>query len=203
MNKSYCLVVDNLDLPASNWSGFLVEVDSAGKSRTIQEKVKAIIEDLWIAGSLPQSCFINGFDEENIIMARVKKDVERELLPIEEAGNQLIDLIERVADKVQAQQDYQPIASMVTKICEGRESQLTSEEIEQAQDSKLVRMTISNLTRAIAEVELCRQKCEEQSDLILGVIRLGDSGKYTVNSRQVLVEEAAEDTVEIVAPAIA
>ncbi|NJK39154.1 MAG: hypothetical protein HC835_19310 [Oscillatoriales cyanobacterium RM2_1_1] len=195
MPKSYCLVVDNLDIPDASWSGFLVEVEGAGQSRLVQEKVKAVIEDLWIAGALPQSCFVNGFNEENIIMARVKKDIDRELLPIEEAGNHLIELIERVAAKTQAQQDYQPLASMVAKIFEGRETQLTEAEITQAQDGKLVRTVISNLTRAIAEVELYRQKCQDQSELILGIIQLGDDGEYRVNSTQAVVEAAEATTV--------
>lgn len=125
-------------------------------------------------------------------MVKFKKDIDRELLPIEQAGNQLVELIERVAAKTQAQQDYQPIASMVEKIFNGNESQLTPEEIQQAQDGKRVRTVISNLTRAIAEVELCRQSCEQQSDLILGIIQLGQDGNYAISSSETILEEAAE-----------
>jgi len=140
-------------------------------------------------GKLPQHYFVNGFSEDNIIMARTKKEPDRELLPIEEAGHRLIELIELVALKAQAQQEYSTISSMVEKIFTGRENELTTEEIAQAQDSKMVKNIISSLTKSIADVELTRQQCAEQSELIMGIIAMGQNGNYGLKSTEETIKE--------------
>lgn len=194
MKTNYFIVIDNLDRPQMKWSGFLVKFEAGGRSKGDREKAREVIEDLWMEGKLPQNCFVNGFSEENIIMPRPKKEADRELLPIEEAGNRLIDLIELVSVKAQAQQQYSTIASMVEKIFTGKESELTPEEIQQAQDSKTVKNIISSLTRSIADVELCRQHCTEHTELILGIIQMGKDGNYAVHSSEELMEEIEEST---------
>ncbi|MDY7023713.1 MAG: hypothetical protein SWJ54_20595 [Cyanobacteriota bacterium] len=193
MKKSYFIVVDNLDLPESEWSGFLVQLEGGGRSSSDREKARQIIEDFWMEGKLPQNCFINGFSEDNIIMARTKKDPDRELLPIEEAGNRLIELIELVALKAQAQQEYSAISSMVEKIFTGREQELTSEEISQAQDGKMVKNIISSLTKTIADVEITRKQCAEQSELIMGIIQMGQGGNYSLKSTEEKIQEAEDN----------
>lgn len=194
MGNQYFLVIDDLEQPLNQRSGFLVELEVGGKKQANLDKVQELIESLWIEGKFPEKCFINGFSEENIIMARPKKDTDRELLPIEEAGNYLIELIELVAAKAQAQQEYMPLAAMVEKIFTGREQELTPEEIQQAQDSKTVKSVISKLTRAIADVELCRKNCEQHTDLITGIIQLGQNGDYTLTSPQEIIEAADNGT---------
>ncbi|ERT06507.1 hypothetical protein M595_3508 [Lyngbya aestuarii BL J] len=189
MKKSYFIVIDNLDLPKSKWSGFLVQLEGGGRSSSDREKARQIIEDLWMEGKLPQHYFVNGFSEDNIIMARTKKEPDRELLPIEEAGHRLIELIELVALKAQAQQEYSTISSMVEKIFTGRENELTTEEIAQAQDSKMVKNIISSLTKSIADVELTRQQCAEQSELIMGIIAMGQNGNYGLKSTEETIKE--------------
>ncbi|MEB3279508.1 MAG: hypothetical protein VKK42_11380 [Lyngbya sp.] len=194
MKKSYFIVIDNLDLPQSRWSGFLVQLEGGGRSSSDREKARQIIEDLWTEGKLPPHYFLNGFSEDNIIMPRSKKEPDRELLPIEEAGNRLIELIELVALKAQAQQEYSTISSMVEKIFTGRENELTSEEIAQAQDSKTVRNIISSLTKAIADVELTRKECAEQSELIMGIIQMGQGGNYGLKSTAEVIKETEDST---------
>ncbi|WP_413161808.1 hypothetical protein ACL6C3_24090 [Capilliphycus salinus ALCB114379] len=194
MKRSYFIAIDNLDLPQSRWSGFLVQLEGGGRSLSDREKARQIIEDLWTEGKLPQHYFINGFSEDNIIMPRTKKEPDRELLPIEEAGNRLIELIELVALKAQAQQEYSTISSMVEKIFTGRENELTSEEIAQAQDSKTVRNIISSLTKAIADVELTRKECAEQSELIMGIIQMGQGGNYGLKSTSEVIKETEDST---------
>jgi hypothetical protein len=189
MKKSYFIVIDNLDLPKSKWSGFLVQLEGGGRSSSDREKARQIIEDLWMEGKLPQHYFVNGFSEDNIIMARTKKEPDRELLPIEEAGHRLIELIELVALKAQAQQEYSTISSMVEKIFKGRENELTAEEIAQAQDSKMVKNIISSLTKSIADVELTRKQCAEQSELIMGIIAMGQNGNYSLKSTEETIKE--------------
>ncbi|MGB3193561.1 MAG: hypothetical protein WBB43_29520 [Limnoraphis sp.] len=189
MKKSYFIVIDNLDLPKSKWSGFLVQLEGGGRSSSDREKARQIIEDLWMEGKLPQHYFVNGFSEDNIIMARTKKEPDRELLPIEEAGHRLIELIELVALKAQAQQEYSTISSMVEKIFKGRENELTAEEITQAQDSKMVKNIISSLTKSIADVELTRKQCAEQSELIMGIIEMGQNGNYSLKSTEETIKE--------------
>jgi hypothetical protein len=190
MSNHYFLVIDDLEKPSKQRSGFLVELEGGGRKQANLDKVRELIESLWIDGKLPKQCFINGFSEENIIMARPKKDADRELLPIEEAGNYLIELIELVAAKTQAQQEYMPLATMVEKIFTGREQELTAEEIQQAQDSKTVKSVISKLTRAIADVELCRKNCEQHTDLIMGIIQLGQQGDYQIQSTEAVMAAA-------------
>lgn len=194
MKKSYFIVIDNLDLPESKWSGFLVRLEGGGRSSSDREKARQIIEDLWMEGKLPQHYFINGFSEDNIIMPRTKKEPDRELLPIEEAGNRLIELIDLVALKAQAQREYSTISSMVEKIFTGREQELTAEEIAQAQDSKMVKNVISSLTKAIADVELTRQQCAEQSELIMGIIQMGKGGNYGLQSTSEVIQETEDST---------
>ena len=189
MKKSYFIVIDNLDLPKSKWSGFLVQLEGGGRSSSDREKARQIIEDLWMEGKLPQHYFVNGFSEDNIIMARTKKEPDRELLPIEEAGHRLIELIELVALKAQAQQEYSTISSMVEKIFKGQENELTAEEIAQAQDSKMVKNIISSLTKSIADVELTRKQCAEQSELIMGIIAMGQNGNYSLKSTEETIKE--------------
>ncbi|EAW33393.1 hypothetical protein L8106_04171, partial [Lyngbya sp. PCC 8106] len=46
MKKSYFIVIDNLDLPKSKWSGFLVQLEGGGRSSSDREKARQIIEDL-------------------------------------------------------------------------------------------------------------------------------------------------------------
>ncbi len=190
MINHYFLVIDDRDKPSAHWAGFLVKLEGGGRGQGNQDRVRELIESLWMDGQLPQQCFINGFSEENIIMARPKKEVDRELLPIEQAGNYLIELIELVAVKSEAQQEYSPLATMVEKIFTGREQELTTEEIQQAQDSKTVKTVISKLTRAIAEVELCRKNCEEHQALILGIIEMGQNEQYQIQSTAELIEDA-------------
>lgn len=190
MGNQYFLVIDDLEKPSTQRSGFLVELEAGGKKQANLDKVQELIESLWIEGKFPEECFINGFSKENIIMARPKKDTDRELLPIEEAGNYLIELIELVAAKTQAQQEYMPLAAMVEKIFTGHEQELTAEEIQQAQDSKTVKSVISKLTRAIADVELCRKNCEQHTELITGIIQLGQNGDYKLSSPQDAIEAA-------------
>lgn len=188
MKKTYYLAIDDLEKPQLQWTGFLVAVEggtSGGKNRAI-----ALVEELWENDQLPLQCFRNGFSEDNLIMAKVRKDTDRELLPIEEAGNYLIELIELVAQKLQAQEDYRAIAPMVQKVFLGKEAELTTEEIEQALDTKTVRNILGQLTRTIAEVELSRQKCQEYEDLIMGIIQIGDQGEVIVRSPQTVIEEA-------------
>ena len=194
MKSNYFIVIDNLDRPQMKWSGFLVKFEAGGRTKGDREKTREVIEDLWMEGRLPQNCFVNGFSEENIIMPRPKKEADRELLPIEEAGNRLIDLIELVAVKAKAQQEYSTISSMVEKIFTGKESELTPEEIQQAQDSKTVKNIISSLTKSIADVELCRQECTEHRELILGIIQMGKDGNYAVHSSEELIEEIEDAT---------
>ncbi|MEA5539666.1 hypothetical protein VB834_11550 [Limnoraphis robusta Tam1] len=193
MKKSYFIVIDNLDLPESKRSGFLVQLEGGGRSSSDREKARQIIEELWMDGKLPD-CFENGLSEDNIIMARTKKEPDRELLPIEEAGNRLIELIELVALKAQAKQEYSAISSMVEKIFKGRENELTDEEIAQAQDGKTVRTVISSLTKAIADVEITRKQCAEQSELIMGIIQMGQDGNYSVKSSEEVIKEADDST---------
>ena len=190
MRSHYFLVIDDREQAPAQWSGFLVKLVGGSRSQAHQDKVRGLIESLWMDGQLPQHCFVNGFSEDNIIMARPKKEVDRELLPIEQAGNYLIELIELVAAKAEAQQEYSPLATMVEKIFTGREQELTSEEIQQAQDSKTVKTVISKLTRSIAEVELCRKNCEEHQDLIQGIIEMGQNDSYQIQSTQELIEDA-------------
>ncbi len=192
MKKSYFIVIDNLDLPESQRSGFLVQLEGGGRSSSDREKAREIIEELWTEGKLPKDCFINGFSKDNVIMARTKKEPDRELLPIEEAGNRLIELIELVALKAQAKQEYSMISSMVEKIFTGREQELTSEEIAQAQDGKMVRNVISSLTKAIADVELTRKQCAEQSELIMGIIQMGQDGNPSVKSSAEVLKESGD-----------
>lgn len=183
MKKCYYLVIDDVGIPQSNWTGFLVEIEGSSRdSANNRDKVKSLVEQLWEEGLLLPQCFANGFSEENIIMARTKKDIDRELLPIEEAGNNLIELIELVAQKILSQQDYVNISSMVEKVFSGRESELTETEIAQALDSKNVKNVISQLTKTIAEVELCRQKCQEHSELILAIVKVGENGTPILQS---------------------
>ncbi|MGB3533673.1 MAG: hypothetical protein WBA13_09150 [Microcoleaceae cyanobacterium] len=190
MRNHYFLVIDDLEKLALQRSGFLVELEGGGRKQANVDKIRELIELLWIEGKLPEECFINGFSEENIIMVRTKKDVDRELLPIEEAGNYLIELIELVAAKTQAQQEYIPLSTMVEKIFTGREQELTAEEIQQAQDSKTIKSVISKLTRAIADVELCRKNCQQHTDLIMGIIQLGENGESKILSTEAVVEAA-------------
>lgn len=191
MKKCYYLVIDDVGITQSNWTGFLVEIEGSSKdTKNNREKVQNYIELLWEEGLLPPQYFANGFTEENIIMARTKKDTDRDLLPIEEAGNNLIELIELAAQKIQAQQDYLGIASMVEKIFAGKESELNETEIAQALDSKSVRSIISQLTKTIAEVELCRQRCNEHSELILGVVQAGKDGSPMLKPTAEIIAES-------------
>ncbi|NEP44794.1 MAG: hypothetical protein F6K35_38495, partial [Okeania sp. SIO2H7] len=167
------------------------EIEGSGKdSKNSREKAKNYIEMLWEEGLLPPQYFANGFTEENVVMARTKRDTDRELLPIEEAGNNLIELIELVAQKLQAQQDYLGISSMVEKVFAGKEAELSETEIAQALDSKSVKNIISQLTKTIAEVELCRQRCQGHSDLILGVVKMGKDGSPALRSTSEVIAES-------------
>jgi hypothetical protein len=191
MKKCYYLVIDDVGIPQSKWTGFLVEIEGSSKdTKNNREKAKNYIELLWEEGLLPPQYFANGFTEENVIMARTKKDTDRELLPIEEAGNNLIELIDLVAQKIQAQQDYLSIASMVEKVFAGKEAELNETEIAQALDSKSVKNIISQLTKTIAEVELCRQKCQEHSDLILGVVQGDKDGSPMLKPTSEVIAES-------------
>ncbi|MDY6802507.1 MAG: hypothetical protein SXA11_01690 [Cyanobacteriota bacterium] len=191
MKKCYYLVIDDVEIAQSNWTGFLVEIEGSSKdTKNNRDKVKNYIELLWEEGLLPPQYFANGFIEENIIMARTKKDTDRELLPIEEAGNNLIELIDLVAQKLKAQQDYLGIASMVEKVFSGKESELDETEIAQALDSKSVKNIISQLTKTIAEVELCRQRCKDHEDLILGVVEAGKDGSPLLKPAAEVIAES-------------
>ncbi|EAW33491.1 hypothetical protein, partial [Lyngbya sp. PCC 8106] len=59
----------------------------------------------------------------------------------------------------------------------------------QAQDSKMVKNIISSLTKSIADVELTRKQCAEQSELIMGIIEMGQNGNYSLKSTEETIKE--------------
>ncbi|MEM8722496.1 MAG: hypothetical protein AAGE84_24920 [Cyanobacteria bacterium P01_G01_bin.39] len=175
---SHFVAVSDLDKPANEQEGILVEVSStAGDTKKNRAKALEIVQEMWEKEEIDVNRFPDGLTPEHIFYVpsdspQVKSNQAvsdpQELLPIVQGAQEIIQLTKlqlEVQEASEQAKQYVPIIKVVLE----RSRPLTSEEKELAKDKKYGK-TIEKLGSVVAAQEEFQETCSGNGNLVLNAI---------------------------------
>jgi len=175
---SHFVAVSDLDKPASEQEGILVEVaGTSGDTKKNREKALDIVQSMWEKEEIDVNRFPDGLTSDHIFyvpsdspQVKSNKTVSdsQDLLPIIQGAKEIIQLTKlqlEVQEASEQAEQYVPIIKVVLE----RSRPLTSEEKGLAKDKKYGK-TIEKLGSVVAAQEDFQENCTGNGSLILNAI---------------------------------
>ena len=175
---SHFVAVSDLDKPAAEQEGILVEVaGTSGDTKKNRDKALDIVQSMWEKEEIDVNRFPDGLTSDHIFYVpsdspQVKSNKavsdSQQLLPIIQGAKEIIQLTKlqlEVQEASEQAEQYIPIIKVVLE----RSRPLTTEEKELAKDKKYGK-TIEKLGSIVAAQEDFQENCTGNGSLILNAI---------------------------------
>ena len=174
---SHFVAVSDLDKPAAEQEGILIEVPGKGDTKTNRAKALDIVQEMWEKEEIDVDRFPDGLTQDHIFyvpsdspQVKSTKTVSEseELLPIVQGAQEIIQLTKlqlEVQEASEQAEQYIPIIKVVLE----RSRPLTNEEKELAKDKKYGK-TIEKLGSVVATQEEFQESCTGNGSLVLNAI---------------------------------
>ena len=173
---SHFVAVSDLDKPAAEQEGIIIEVPGTGDTKKNRAKALDIAREMWEKEEIDVDRFPDGLTPDHIfyvpsdspqINTKTVSD-NQELLPIVQGAQEIIQLTKlqlEVQEASEQAQQYVPIIKVVLE----RSRPLTDEEKELAKDKKYGK-TIEKLGSVVAAQEEFQESCTGNGNLVLNAI---------------------------------
>lgn len=175
---SHFVAVSDLDKPAAEQEGILVEVaGTSGDTKKNREKALNIVQSMWEKEEIDVNRFPDGLTSDHIfyvpsdsLQVKSNKAVSdnQELLPIVQGAKEIIQLTKLQLDVQEASEQAEQYVPIIKVVLE-RSRPLTPEEKELAKDKKYGK-TIEKLGSIVAAQEDFQENCTGNGSLILNAI---------------------------------
>ena len=173
---SHFVAVSDLNKPAAEQEGILVEVVGTGDTKKNRAKALEIVQEMWEKEEIDVNRFPDGLTPDHIFyvpsdspQVKSSKAVsESQLLPIVLGAQEIIQLTKlqlEVQEASEQAEQYVPIIKVVLE----RSRPLTAEEKELAKDKKYGK-TIEKLGSVVAAQEEFQENCTGNGNLVLNAI---------------------------------
>ena len=173
---THFVAVSDLDKPAAEQEGILVEVSATGGD-TKKNRAKAldIVQEMWEKEEIDVNRFPDGLTQDHIFYVpsdspKVKsnKAVSEDILPIVQGAKEIIELTKLQLDVQEASEQAEQYVPIIKVVLE-RSRPLTAEEKELAKDKKYGK-TIEKLGSVVAAQEEFQETCTGNGSLVLNAI---------------------------------
>lgn len=174
---SHFVAVSDLDKPAAEQEGILIEVSGTGDTKKNRAKALDIVQEMWEKEEIDVNRFPDGLTPDHIFyvppespQAKSTNAVSdnQEILPIVQGAQEIIQLTKlqlEVQEASEQAEQYVPIIKVVLE----RSRPLTVEEKELAKDKKYGK-TIEKLGSVVAAQEEFQETCTGNGSLVLNAI---------------------------------
>ena len=174
---SHFVAVSDLDKPAAEQEGILVEVSGTGDTKKNRAKALDLVQEMWEKEEIDVNRFPDGLTSDHIFyvpsdspQVKSTKAVSDspELLPIVQGAKEIIELTKlqlEVQEISEQAKQYIPIIKVVLE----RSRPLSTEEKELAKDKKYGK-TIEKLGSIVAAQEEYQEGCTGNGSLVLNAI---------------------------------
>ena len=174
---SHFVAVSDLDKPATEQEGILVEVPATGgDTKKNRAKALEIVQEMWEKEEIDVNRFPDGLTQDHIFYVpsdspKVKSNKavsEDRLLPIVQGAKEIIELTKLQLDVQEASEQAEQYVPIIKVVLE-RSRPLTAEEKELAKDKKYGK-TIEKLGSVVAAQEEFQETCTGNGSLVLNAI---------------------------------